>query len=127
MPKPESTARGKALPFTSQSDSESKREDEEARKAAFESFGQQFLAQFGPLPPPKKRKRANEDHLKARRARKKRKHSPDDNEAEEWGGILPNANVEASIDPGSEDRAGSGSARGLYLAYRFLMHAGRLL
>ena len=114
MGKPHSIAQGKSLQFASQSESESDKEDEEARKAAFESFGQQFLAQFGPLPPTKKRKRVNNDHLEDQKTTKKRKPSPEDDEAEEWGGIRPSANVEVSIDSGSEDEAEDDGIRGLY-------------
>lgn len=87
-------------------------EEEEARKAAFESFGQQFLAQFGPPPPTKKRKRTNEDHLEDSKATRKRKPSPDGDETEEWGGIQPSTNVEVSFDSGSEDEAWSDGKRG---------------
>jgi len=114
MGKPHSIAQGKSLQFVPQSGSESDKEDEEARKAAFESFGQQFLAQFGPLPPTKKRKRVNNNHLEDQKTKKKRKPSPEDDEAEEWGGIRPSANVEVSIDSGSEDEAEDGGIRGLY-------------
>ena len=113
--------------FTSQSESESEKEDEEACKAAFESFGRQFLAQFGPLPPTKKRKRTNDDHWEDQKITKKRKPSPDSGEAEEWGGIRPGANVEVSIDSGSEDEAGDNGIRGLYLISYLLTPAGRLL
>jgi hypothetical protein len=108
-------------------ESESEKEIEEARKAAFELFGKEFLAQFGPRPPTKKRKRTNEDHVEDQKTRKKRKPSPDDDEAEEWGGIRLSANVEASIDSGSEDEAEDDGIRGLYPTYCFLTPAGRLL
>jgi hypothetical protein len=115
MTKPQSIAEGKSPQSTSQSESESEKEDEEARKAAFESFGQQFLAQFDPLPSTKKRKRTNEDHLENQKTAKKRKSSPDDDEAEEWGGIRSSANVEVSLDSGSEDEVNDDGIRCLYL------------
>ena len=127
MGKPRSTAQAKSPQFISQSESESEKEDEEARKAAFESFGQQFLAQFGPLPSTKKRKRTNDDRLEDKKRRRKRRPSPDDCEAEEWGGIRPSANVEVSIDSGSENGANGDGIHGLYVIFYFLTAAGRLL
>ncbi len=120
-------AHEKSPQFTSQSESESEKQDEEARKAAFESFGRQFLAQFGPLPPTKKRKRTDDDRLEDQKRKKKRKPSPEDWEAEEWGGIRPSAHVEVSIDSGSEDEAKGDGIRGLYIIFYFLTAAGRLL
>jgi len=127
MGKPRPIAQENSPQFTFQSESKSEKGDEEARKAAFESFGRRFLAQFGPLPPTKKRKRTNDDHLEVQKAIKKLKSSPDDGEAEEWGGIRPSANVEVSIDSGSEDEAESDGICGLYLIFYFLTSAGRLL
>ena len=127
MGKPQSTAQERSSQFTSQSESESEKEDKEARKAAFESFGQQFLSQFGPLPPTKKRKATNENYLENKKRKKKRKDSPNDDEAEEWEGIRPSANVEAPIDSGSDDKADYDGIRGLYLIHHSLTHAGRLL
>ena len=127
MGKPRPMPHEKSPQFTSQSESGSEEEDEEARKAAFESFGRQFLAQFGPLPPTKKRKRTNDDHLEDQKRTKKRKTSPVDCEAEEWGGIRPSANVEVSIDSGSEDEAEGDGMCSLYLIFYFLTAAGRLL
>ena len=127
MGKPRPIAHKKSPPFTSQSESESEEEDVEARKAAFESFGRQFLAQFGSLPPTKKRKRTDYDHLEDQKRSKKRKPSPDDCEAEEWGGIRPSANVEVSIDSESENGAKGDGIRGLYVIFYILTAAGRLL
>jgi hypothetical protein len=118
MGKPRLAAQEKSPHMTSQSESEGEMEDEEARKAAFESFGRQFLAQFGPLPQTKKRKRANDGDLEDQIPTKKRKASPDNGEAEEWGGIRPSANVEVSIDSGSEDEVGGDGIRGLYFIIR---------
>jgi hypothetical protein len=125
MGKPRPIVQEKSPQFTSESESESEKEDEEARKAAFESFGRQFLAQFGPLPPTKKRKRTNDDHLGDQKLKKKRRPSPDDGEAEEWGGIRPSANVEVSIDSGPEDEAEDDGIHGLYLIFYFLTPTGR--
>ena len=127
MGKPRPLAQEKSPQLTPQSESESEKEDEEARKAALESFGQQFLAQFGPLPSTKKRKRTNDDHLEDKKRRKKRRPSPDDWEAEEWGGIRPSANVEVSIDSESEDEAKGDGIRGLYILFYLLTATGRLL
>ena len=126
MRKSQLIAQEKSPQFTPQGESESEKDDEEARKAAFESFGQQFLAQFDSRPPTKKRKRTNEDHLENQTIRKKRKSSPDGDEAEEWGGIRPSANVEVLIDSGSEDEVENDGIHGLYLIYYFLTPAGRL-
>ena len=117
MGTPQSIAQEKFPQFTSQGGSESEKEDEGARKAAFESFGQQFLAQFDPLPLTKKRKRTNKDHLEDEKSMKKRRSSDDDDEAEEWGGIRLSTNVEVSIDSGSEDEAENNGIRGLYLIF----------
>jgi len=127
MGKPRPAAQEKSPRLTSQGESESEKEDEGARKAAFESFGQQFLAQFGPLHPTMKRKRTNDDVLEDQKLTKKRKSSPDNDEAEEWGGIRPSANVEVSIDSGSEDEANSDGMCNLYLIPYLLTPAGRLL
>jgi len=127
MGKPQSIAQEKTSQFTSQSESESEKEDEEARKAAFESFGQQFLAQFDPLPPTKKRKRTNEHHLENQKTIKKRKSSPDDSEAEEWGGIRLSANMEVLINSEPEDEAEDDGIHGLYLIFYFLTPVGRFL
>lgn len=126
MGKSQLMAQEKSPQFTPQGESESEKEDEGARKAAFESFGQQFLAQFGSRPPTRKRKRTNENHLENQKIRKKRKSSPDDDEAEEWEGIRPNANVEVLIDSGSEDEVEDDGIHGLYLIFYFLTPAGRL-